>query len=157
MPISSSRTNVAGVATFALAAGVLVNVHTCPAQRPDGTFALVSIDGGPLPARVTEIPTRDGRGSGCYLEISAGWLTLDLRGGTFSMGARERDTCGVTSFGGDTSATGRYAWRGGRPHLVVQPGDSPAQEFPVRLTQTTIEVSDTYTHRRYRYRWDARR
>jgi|GEM_PF-3373657 hypothetical protein len=68
------------------------------------------------------------------------------------MGARKRDTCGVTSFGGDTSATGRYAWDARRPRLTVQPGDSPAEEFPTRLAGDTVEVYDTYTHTRYRYR-----
>ena len=122
-----------------------------PSRPLDGRFALVAVNGLAVPARLSEVPSRDGSGTGCYEVVTEGWLALDSARGTFSVGARRRDTCGVTSFGGDTSATGRYAWRAGAPHLTVHPGDSPVEAFPARLARDTLEVYDTYTHTRYRY------
>jgi hypothetical protein len=128
--------------------GVVFAIAGCressaPERPVDGTFSLAAFGGQPLPVRDIEIPGRDGRATGCFAMVVSGWLTLDAQRGTFTMGAHREDSCGVTSFGNDTSAIGRFTRTGSSLEFAADIGAGHTEPFVGRVSSDRIDV-DTH-------------
>src|SRR5262245_46152343 len=123
---------------------------SAPERPVDGTFSLAAFAGQPVPVRDVEIPGRDGHATGCFAMVVSGWLTLDARRGTFTMGAHREDSCGVTSFGNDTSATGRFTRSGSSLEFSADIGEGRTEPFVGRVSNDRIDV-DT-DRRSYQFR-----
>jgi hypothetical protein len=75
--------------------------------------------------------------------VVSGWLTLDAQRGTFTMGAHREDSCGVTSFGNDTSAIGRFTRTGSSLEFAADIGAGHTEPFVGRVSSDRIDV-DTH-------------
>ncbi len=126
--------------------GVALSVAACDdstglGRQRGGHFPLVAINDLALPATVGELVGRDFKPTGCFEVVTRGWLTLDARAARFSLGAHHQDSCGRTSFGGDTSAYGRYEIAGNEVVLYGEAGPGRVEVLRAAIHRTAIELS----------------
>ncbi|HEX8653810.1 MAG TPA: hypothetical protein VF693_01120 [Allosphingosinicella sp.] len=131
---------------FAAAALLLAGCQTAFVGRaPSGRFALVEVDGRPLPYRVDPA-------SHCPVRIDGGHFDLDSVARRFEMVLERSGPC--AGLAADTVARGSYLRRGGRLDLEVEAPGAARRELVASESGGSVSLS--YDRLRLRFRQAAR-
>lgn len=113
-----------------------------PAVAPDlqvsGDYRLISYNALPVPANVAPLPDRDGNPSGCWLRITAGFISFGSPQLNFRYRYEFEDSC-TQELLSATDEQGQYSQTGARLTFTVLTGDGLAS-FGGEVAGDTVTV-----------------
>lgn len=129
------------IAAITLAGGCSATSEPSPTIRlASGFYPLLVYNGRQVPYTVTELPTRDGHGSGCFLVFAAAGITLDALQGRWNYISEYQETC-----------QGRVMSHLETPGTYRQVEDGLV--FTIAASDTTFRYAGRVFHDRFEFYW----
>jgi len=116
------------------------DLFTEPDAGLDGNYPLVGFGADALPAKIFELPTRDGQPTACWYSLTEGSLQLDTRvGQQFEYTLMYRDSCDGQLLS-TTNVSGTFTIANNDLVFVTSGGGGSLVTFPGRVRSDTVVV-----------------